>query len=224
MSYYIDLQEISIGAYKQTLVESDLLPSRMILKEQIDANFERIQAQNVQNVEALFLALKTKKKLQQFAIQSGIDEAYLTILRRELNSLRPKPNKIQDFPDIADETISKLALHGIKNTYQLYPHILTPQDRQTLAKKTAVSLSEIVKLAHLTDLSRIRWVNHTFASVLYKADYGSAAKVAHADYKKLYEDVRNLNKEKNLYKGQIGVHDMKLCVEAAQDVSFEVEF
>ena len=83
---------------------------------------------------------------------------------------------------------------------------------------------QIEKLAHLTDLSRIRWVNHTFASVLYKADYDSVEKVAHADYQTLYEDVKKLNDERNLYKGQIGVHDMKLCVEAAQDVSLEVEF
>ena len=128
-----------IGVYKQKLVESDLLPSRMILKEQIDSKFECIKAQNVQNVEALFLALKTKKKLQQFADQSGVDEAYLTILRRELNSYRPKPNKIKDFPDIAVETVSKLALEGITNTLQLFPHILTSQEpTNVLSDKTEV--------------------------------------------------------------------------------------
>ncbi len=224
MNYYIDLQDIPIDKYKQKLIESDLLPSRMILKEEIDSNFERIKAQHVQNTEEIYLALKTKKKLQQFAVQSGVDEAYLTILRRELNSYHPKPNMIKDFPDIAEETVSKLALEGITNTLQLFPYILTPQDRHMLAVKTAVPVSEIIQLAHLTDLSRIRWVNHTFAYVLYKADYDSAEKIAHADYQKLYEDIKKLNDEKNLYKGHIGAHDMKLCVEAAQDVTFEIVY
>ena len=81
-----------------------------------------------------------------------------------------------------------------------------------------------MKLTKLTDLSRIRWVNHTFAFVLLEAGYDTVEKVANSDYKELYEKVKKLNEERNLYKGHIGLHDMKLCVEAAQDVSFEIEY
>ena len=81
-----------------------------------------------------------------------------------------------------------------------------------------------MKLAKLTDLSRIRWVNHTFAYVLLEAGYDTAEKVAAADYKALYETVKTLNEEREIYKGHIGVHDMKLCVEAAEDVSLEIEY
>ena len=71
---------------------------------------------------------------------------------------------------------------------------------------------------------RIKWVNHTFAYVLLEAGYDTAEKVADADYKELYEKVKKLNEEREIYKGHIGVHDMKLCVEAAKDVSLEVEY
>jgi hypothetical protein len=33
-----------------------------------------------------------------------------------------------------------------------------------------------------------------------------------------------LNKEREIYKGNIGTHDMKLCVEAAKYLDFEIEY
>ncbi len=56
-----------------------------------------------------------------------------------------------------------------------------------------------------------------------EAEYDTAKKVADADYKKMYEKIRQLNKERELYKGNIGAHDMKLCVEAAQGLDFDIE-
>ena len=113
---------------------------------------------------------------------------------------------------------------GIKNTLQLYARILTPQNRKELSDQTGISEIEILRLAKLTDLSRIRWVNHTFAYVLFEAGYDTAEKVANADYGELYETVKKVNEEREIYKGHIGQHDMKLCVEAAKDVSFETEY
>ena len=81
-----------------------------------------------------------------------------------------------------------------------------------------------MRLARLTDLSRIKWVNHTFAYVLMEAGYDSAGSVADADYKKMYTSIKQLNLEKEIYKGNIGANDMKRCVEAAQDLELDVEY
>lgn len=67
-------------------------------------------------------------------------------------------------------------------------------------------------------------MNHTFAYVLLEAGYDSAEKVADADYQELYEKVKKLNEEREIFKGHIGVHDMKLCVDAAKDLSFDTEY
>jgi len=224
MGYYIDLKNISLDAYKEILKSADLLPSRMVLKENIDAIFDAINTQKIENVDELRTALKNKNKLQDFSKQSGIPEDYLRILIREVNSYRQKPNKIKDFPGISENVILKLENLGLKNTLQLFDKILTPQSRNELSSQTEISEREILKLAKLTDLSRIRWVNHTFAYVLLEAGYDTAEKVADADYKALYETVKTLNEEREIYKGHIGVHDMKLCVDAAKDVSLEIEY
>jgi len=91
MGYYIDLKIISIDEYKEILKASDLLPSRLILKDNIDSNFDLIKNQKVQNVEELLNLLKNKKKLQDFSRQSGLHDDYLMILIREIKRYSTKP-------------------------------------------------------------------------------------------------------------------------------------
>ncbi len=224
MGYYIDLIDISIGKYRNILKSADLLPSRLILKNDIDGVFNIIQKQQIKNVDELQNALKNKNKVQDFSKKSGIPEDYLKILIREIKSYRQKPNNIKDFPGIAENVILQLKNFGIINTFQIFNKILTPQSRNEISNQTGINENEILKLAKLTDLSRIRWVNHTFAYVLLEAGYDTAEKVAAADYKELYEKVKKLNEEREIYKAHIGLHDMKLCVEAAKDVSLEIEY
>lgn len=224
MGYHIDLENISIDNYKEILKSADLLPSRMILKDNLNINFDLIKNQKVNNVDELLKKLKNKKKLQDFSKHSGLKENYLTILIREIKSYRQNPNKIKDFPSIAEDVISKFENIGIKNTLQLFDKVLTSKSRLGISKQTGINENEVLKLAKLTDLSRIRWVNHTFAYVLFETEYDTVEKVANADYKDLYETVKRLNEDRKIYKGHIGLHDMKLCVEAAKDVSFDIEY
>jgi hypothetical protein len=224
MGYYIDLESISINEYKEILASGDLLPSQMVLKENIDDNFNHIKNQKIDNVEELRIALNSKKKLQAFSQKSGISEDYLKILIRNVNSYRQKPNKIKDFPSVSEYVVQKLENLGIKNTLQLFDKILTPQSRNELSIQTGISQGDILRLTKLTDLCRIRWVNHTFAYVLLETGFDTAEKVADVDYNELYEKVKKLNEEKEIFKGNIGVHDMKLCVEAARGLSFEIEY
>jgi hypothetical protein len=224
MDYYINLENISIDEYREILKSADLLPSRMILKENIDDVFRIIKDQGVSNVDELLNTLKNKKKLLEFSTQSGIQEDYLTILIREVKSYRQSPNKIRDFPGVSEDDVSSLEKIGIKHTQHLYDKILTPRSRKELSDQTGISEQEILRLAKLSDLSRIRWVNHTFAYVLYEAGYDIAKKVADADFNDLYEDVKKLNEERKLYNAHIGLHDMVLTVQAANDISFDVEY
>ncbi len=224
MGYYIDLTKISIEEYKEVLKTADLIPSRIILKEKIDENLSVIKKHNIQNIDELQKALKTKSKLAELSKKFGISERYLEVLRAEINGYLQKPNRIKDFICITEKTILKLEELGLKNTERLYEEVLTTERRNELSSKTGISKNEIIKLTKLTDLSRIRWVNHTFAYVLLEAGYDTAKKVADANYQKLYETVKQLNKEREIYNAHIGAHDMKLCIEFAKGLNFEIEY
>ena len=79
-------------------------------------------------------------------------------------------------------------------------------------------------ITQLCDLTRIKWVNSTFAFVLYTCGYKTTEAVAKADYTKLYEDILSQNKEKQLYKGNIGLNDVKLCVEEAKKLTIDITY
>jgi hypothetical protein len=224
MGYYLDLNAIRLDEYQAILENADLLPSRRVLQENTAAIFKTLKAQGLATVADLQKALKSKAKLQRFAEESGLDEGYLKILIREVNSLQPKPNKLADFPETPAEAVSGLASLGIRHTLQLFDRVLTPEARAALAAEAGVDEGEILRLARLTDLSRIRWVNHTFAYILLETGYNSSAKVAQADPAQLHADVIRLNEERGFYKAKIGLHDMVLCVNAAKEVSQEIVF
>lgn len=224
MGFYVDLKAIPLEQFKNKLEAADLLPSRKILKVNIDKVFDVFTKNKIQNVEELFQELRTKTKVLSLSKELEIDEDYLTILARELKSYRQPPCKIKDFSDVNGAVVSKLEATGIKNTSQLFDLVLTSAHRHELSAQAGIDIKTIDWLTRLTDLSRIRWVNHTFAYVLLEAGYDSVRKVAEADYAKLYEDIKRLNEERNLYKGHIGLHDMKLCVEAAAEIPDDIQY
>jgi len=224
MGYYINLESISTDNYREIIKSADLTKSRLILKENTDEIFEIIKKQGINNVDELQKTLKSKDKLKAFAKKSGIDKEYLTILIREINSSIQKPNKIKDFPEIPENIVSKLEDLNIKNTLQLYEKVVTAKTRLELSKESKIGQEDILKLTKLTDLSRIRWVNHTFAFVLHEAGFDTTEKVANANYNELYSMIKQLNDKRNLYKGHIGLNDMKLTVNAAKDVPLDIEY
>ena len=223
MGYYIDLEAISLDTYHDKLSSSPLVPSRRLLKENISEHFSKLKNIGMQNVSDVLKNLKTKGKIEHISRETGIEEQYLTILAREARSMLAKPVRLIDFPDLLEADIQKLHLLGIKNTPNLYDRILTIDQRKTLCHESGLSHDFMLKLAQLTDLTRIRWVNHTFAYMLYETGYKTVADVARADPEDLYKVINDINQLKGFYKGKIGLNDMKLCVLAARDVEPEIE-
>ena len=112
-SYHINLKDISLDQYKQTLKQAELIPSRRILKEQIDLRFGRLRSQGLFNLQDLLSAMKNAKKTADLAKNTGIPEEYLTILRREVNALLPQPKNLRDFPGVEPSIVEKLVNFGI---------------------------------------------------------------------------------------------------------------
>jgi hypothetical protein len=224
MGYHIDIEEITIGEYRLKLEKAYLPPSRQILKERLDERFGYFKSNGIKNVLEL---LKTLKKKDRFAALSKVEclsGDYLTLLLRELNSTLPKPNKLVDFQGIPAEIMVKLEKIGIKNTEKLFDRVKTEADRRNLADTIGGNYETILKLTKLADLSRIKWVGTTFARMLYDVGIDTVEKVSKANPVDLHAKINQLNKEKNIYKGQIGLNDMRILVEAAGEVPVEISF
>lgn len=129
--------------------------------------FER---KEIQYVSQLRRSLSTPKKIASFSTESGISEEYLTILKREMNSLEQKPVLISSFPDIDSTLLLKLDESGIKNSKDYLER----------------NRSETEELFCLCDLVRINGVGPIAAKAFYEAGYQSVSEVAKADASVLY--------------------------------------
>ena len=224
MGYYIDLSKISIDDYRDKLKTAYLPPSRMELRNKLDERFGYFKTINIKNIKELIVILKKKDKFAHLQKVQCLSGNYLTLLLRELNSLLPKPSPIRDFKGITKETIAKLEKIGIKNTVKLFDRVINPQLRKKLAEDTNIPENEIIELTKLTDLSRIRWVGTTFAQMLYNLGFDTLEKVSKADANELHEKVNQLSKEKSIYKGHIGLNDIKIVIDVAKEVPLDIQY
>jgi hypothetical protein len=224
MGYYIDLSSIGLDLYKEKLMKTHLIPSRMLLKEKSDERFNHFKKLGIKNIKELQQFLKKKDKLASLSKESCFNEEYLVILLREINSIQPKPNKIKEFSNLPPHISLNLEKIGIKDTVSLFDRVINKEERDKLSKNAGLSETEVLILAKLTDLSRIKWVGAGFARILFECGFDTVEKVSNTNYEELYNKVIQMNKERNLYKGQIGKNDMKILVEVAKDVPLEVEF
>lgn len=105
MGYYINLKKITLNHFKKNLKSADLIPSWMILKQDIDKNFDIIKSYNVKNLNDLLTRLKNKDKIEEFFKQTGLSKNYLAVLKRVVKGYRQKPNRIKDFPNISKKVV-----------------------------------------------------------------------------------------------------------------------
>lgn len=223
-NYYINLNTISLSDYAQELETAVMIPSRMILKEDIQRRFECLKTHGINNLNDILVAFKTPEKLKAFAEKSGLPEDYLAMLKREIASSQPKPVNLKDISGIDKDVIRKLEASGINNTKKLFPYVTTPAGREALANQTGISLEVILELTKLTDVSRIKWVGANFARMLVDSEYDTVEKVANADYAKLYTQINAINAKMQFFKGKFGMNDMKLCVLAARNVPKAISY
>jgi hypothetical protein len=79
-------------------------------------------------------------------------------------------------------------------------------------------------LTKLTDLSRIKWVGVTYAQLLYDLGVDTVKKVSESDPVHLHSKINGKIKKENIFKGSIGLNDVKILVEVATDIPLEIEF
>jgi hypothetical protein len=224
MGYYIDLEKISIDDYRSKLESAYLPPSRMMLKDKAEERFGYFKSIGIKNVKELLQLLKKKDAFAELQRAGCFPGDYLAILLRELNSTLPKPNKIADFAGISEDTVSKLEQIGITNTEKLYDRVITKDKSHDLAHTTGLKDSDILELTRLTDLSRIKWVGVTFARMLYDLGINSAERASKSDPVDLHFRINQLNKANSVFKGQIGLNDIKIFVAAAKEIPFDIEY
>lgn len=224
MGFKIDYRKVDLDTFLEKLKNKYLVPSRRIIKEDIDNRFKVFKDLGIKNVEELFKTLKKKSSFNDLLNNNLLTEEYLTILLREVKSIQTKTTKLADFYILPDNLILKMEKMGIKNTNHIYDRILTKDKRKILAEEAGCEVTEIELLAKLCDLTRVQWVNHTFAIMLYQIGFDTLSKLQNADSEDLHKKVNELNKKENIFRGSISFNDIVICIEASKEVSIDTDF
>jgi hypothetical protein len=222
--YHIDLEKYSLDEFKIELLESEIIPSRKILKEEINERFKILEDNGIGNLQELRDSLKNPKKAREFGVKSGLPEKYLLILLREVNSYTPNPVNLEKFPGVKKETINKLKSAGIKNTAHLFKIAKTPEDREKLAAELEIHNAEILELTKLTDLTRIKWIGPVFARLFYDSSTDTARKVSDADAHHLYKQLVKINNAKGYTRAKFIESDVELAIKVSKMVPKVIEY
>jgi hypothetical protein len=210
--------------FKGEIEDSNPLPSRKILKDNLDERFKVLNENGVFNLQDLLNLLKTPKKAREFAEKSGLPEDYLLILRREVNSYTPNPVNLDKFPGVEEETLIKLKNAGVKTSFHLFKRVKTPEDREKLTAELGIDNGELLELTKLTDLVRIKWVGPVFARIFLDSGTDTLQKVSEADAKTFYKKLVEINRKKHYTKSNFTLSDVELCVKVAGMVPKVIEY
>jgi hypothetical protein len=223
MGYYIDFEKISIETYKNLLLTKYLIPSQRVLLEDIEENFEKVNKNDIVSMNDLLVALKSKKKAMGFAKKADISIDYIIVLRREISGRKPSVRKIVDYPTIDIEVKGKLVACGLNSSKDVYDFFVEKGLRESAA---ILSISEeaAVHIARLMDVTRLRYVSPIFSTVMVLSGYDTVEKISKADAGAFYNAIRKLNKEKGIYKGNIGLNDIKFLIEDTELVDKDLMF
>lgn len=217
--YHINIEKYSLRKFKENLRSRDMIPSRIALKDDLDARFQALENMGITNHKELIDALKTKAKIEQFSKTTGLSIGYLTLLNREAKSYLPNPVRLDKFSGVEKEYIEKLAAVGIKNSRHLFNAGREKSARVQLSQTTEIPIEALHELVGLADLSRVYGVGPVFARIIYDVSIHSIGEFA----KHTAEDFIEIYEKETGKKADFGVNEIEFSLELAKELEIAVE-
>ncbi len=212
--YYIDFEKFRLLKFKRSLQKRIMIPSRIILKEDIEERFRILDSNGINTLKELIDALKSKEKIESFSKKTGLSKEYLTVLKREANSFHPNPISLNKFPGIDTGTIESLEKLGIRNTKQYFNQVNCGKGTNQLAEEAKISTDRLNELASLSDLARLYGVGPVFARIIYDAGVDSVESFINysaLEFIRIYEN--KMEKKADFRKS-----DIDFCMEIAKEL------
>ena len=223
MSYHLDLEHLDLAFLEKRLSEEDLIPSHLILREELDERITSIQREGITTLAQLKERLSKERTRNELSRKSGINEAYLTLLKRVLNGYTPKAVKLKEYPQTKKATLEALEHHQIEDSIVLWSRACRKEARETLATECALDLAGLDELVCLSDLSRIQWVSPLFARLLYNAGYKTVFLVSQGCSKEMAQKVKTEPRNQSIFKGTVGERDFSRLIYLASLLPIELQ-
>jgi hypothetical protein len=222
--YGMDLTQFSLDHFQHVLETGNLLPSEQILSEDMADRFEVLASKGISNLQDLADRLSTKKKLAQFARESGLPEKYLVVLRRRAGTYVPKPVPLNKFPGIDRAHVDRLAAEGIKHSKHLFAQARSKQDRAELSVRVDVPEDALLELVKLSDLVRAPYVGPVYARIIYEAEADTLQKLAESEADDLLARMIAANEHLQITKAAMPDEDLGPWLETVKLIPTVIEY
>jgi hypothetical protein len=211
-SYFIKEDDFFLEQVVSRIKSTDLTPGIEPIKHDIEKNAAILEGTGVGNLAGLRKVLRNKKKLPEFSRQTGIEEDYLVLLRREIEGWVIRPIKIGDFFWLDEQLINTLHEIGLGSTDKIYNRLSIEDEKLEITRNYNLSREDLDYILNLSTITRIRWVSPVVARILIESGYHTIEKIKHANPGKLCKEIDQLNSSRNYFKGKIGERDIRRLI------------
>lgn len=216
MSNFGKPETVGLDEVKERILSSDLVPSRASLADDTDQLFDMIAKTGIHTLADLQKMIRNQSKIELFCSQGSISLEKMILLRREVESYRPKSFKLAEVEWLPRDEIGRLINLGISTSEDVLKELEAVEDVEHLAYKTRVKLDVLNHLVNLCNLAKVQWVSLNFARMLIEAGYAYPQVIAAADAEKLCNDLERINPDGKFFNGKIGKRDIKRLIHATQ--------
>lgn len=222
-SYGLDMESVSMERFQTMLQNKDLLPSRRMLLEEMDAQFAKLKAAGVQTMADLVSLLKTSKRVVKAAEMTGIPEDYLKVLRREVGGYQPRPLRLAEFKHLSAGQTAALQAAGIKTSFDLLRAGASKAGRTTLAAQAGLAEALVQELVRISDLCRVMGVGMVSAEVFLEAGITSVGEIMTQPPVTILEKTAAVYAQREPGAAPITMNDILFCVDAARMLPLVLE-
>ena len=209
--YSTDLTTISLDAFEQTILTIDLLPSRKVLAEGISDVVPELKSMGINTLEDLRALLRDKARYSELAAGLSVDEKYLAVLNREVNSYVSKPVPLAQLEVFTEAELERLHLAGVRSTKALYERCALPSDRHEIAAELDLDVERLAQALELSDLVRINGVGPAFAHFLRNLGVRSPSDFNGADPLDVLERYRTSVGDGSSSGPELRLEDLEYC-------------
>ena len=209
--YSIDLAKITLDEFEKILCAVQLLPSQKLILDNLHGNMQKLKAKGVAHLQELQSLLKKKNDYPQIAGETGIDEEYLVILNRMVNSYVVKALPLEKLGIFSKEELDVLSRETIVNTKQYYEVFTAAGQMEKLSVGLNIPGRKLNYALHIVDLLRINGVGIEYAKILYDVGIKSVADYNKTSSETILESVKAANKNNAYTKATLGISDVDYC-------------
>ncbi len=132
--------------------------------------------------------------------------------------------KIEDIEGIGPKFGELLRNQGISNPNKLLDQGCTTKGRKTLAEKTGIDDSRILKWVNLCDLCRISGISTQYSELLEAAGVDTVKELRNRNAENLADKVKEINAAKKLVRQTPSLKSIQSWVEQAKSLDPKVSY